>query len=572
MNNFKKFRVFKNAAGTPDSESWNMWYVEAMEQLVEIVQHLSQARSIDEIMVVVRKAARELMGADGATFILREGDFCHYAEENAIAPLWKGKRFPMHSCISGWVMLNSRPAIIADIYADPRIPADLYRQTFVKSLAMVPIRKNAPVGAIGTYWSQQREINEQQLTILEALANVTAVAMENVTLYTRLMEEDRRKNEFMAILAHELRGPLAPMSNALTMLQKGNLSPQRQGEAQDVIGRQLKQLVHLVDDLMDITRLTQNRIELRREETPLSGVIASAVETVRPQMQAKGQNLTVTLPEMLAPMEIDPVRLGQVFVNLLDNAVKYTPVGGAIVLEAQVNDEDDTLDISVSDNGIGIPATKLPQIFEIFSQVDSSIERAQGGLGIGLSLVRTLVELHGGKVTAHSDGENTGTRITVCLPLPVQPQATRNDDDEEEEEMSGTAATRVLRILVVDDNIEAAQTMVWMMEALGHDVRMAHNGPAAIQAATTFLPEVVLLDIGLPGMNGYDVCKAMRLIPALESAAMVAHTGWSQPEYRERSVEAGFNHHLVKPADLKAIEALLQEYETKGAQNGAMTV
>jgi PAS domain S-box-containing protein len=364
----------------------------------------------------------------------------------------------------------------------------------------------------------------------------------------QLAEADRRKNEFLAILAHELRNPLAPIRNGLQVLRLVK-EPAAQEQAREMMERQLGQLVRLVDDLLDISRISRNKLELRKARIALASVIENAVETARPLMESKGQKLTIALPPEPIYLDADLTRLAQVFWNLLNNSAKYTDPEGQIALTA--TSQSNEVVVTVRDTGIGIPAESLPNLFMIFSQVDHSLDRSQGGLGIGLALVKGLVEMHGGTVMAHSAGAGQGSEFVVSLPK--APDAER----EEKAPKSAAADSRRCRILVVDDSRDAAASLGMLLTLMGHDLRTAHDGLEALKLAEAFRPELVLLDIGLPRLNGYDTCRRIREQPWGEGMFIVAVTGWGQEDDRRRSREAGFNQHIVKPIDFAALEKLL---------------
>ena len=371
----------------------------------------------------------------------------------------------------------------------------------------------------------------------------------------KLAETDNRKDEFLATLAHELRNPLAPLRNALEILRLPTASAEIVSQAHEIMEHQLTQMVRLVDDLLDVSRITSGKIELRKERVELAAIVKSAVETSRPLIDAGGHKLTIALPEEPLWLDADPARIAQVLGNLLNNAAKYTRKNGRIQLSAERKEND--VIIHIKDNGIGLSADMLPRIFDMFSQVDSSIERAQGGMGIGLALVKNLVELHSGSVTAASAGTGKGSEFTVRLPLACAPDNAKSASSQKEELLPAKKGGGK-RILVVDDNESSAKTMGWMLELMfGHDVRISHTGANAIATAKSFCPDLVLLDIGLPGMNGYEVCHALRQEPALKNTKIVALTGWGQKEHRERSKEAGFDYHLVKPVTVDALQEVL---------------
>jgi signal transduction histidine kinase/DNA-binding response OmpR family regulator len=378
-------------------------------------------------------------------------------------------------------------------------------------------------------------------------------------LAAELAESDRRKTEFLATLAHELRNPLAPLSSGLQVMKLAASDPQTVDRTRGMMERQVNHMVHLVDDLLDIARISTGKVDLKKERIDLQTVIASAVETSMPLIEAGRHELSVHLPDEELMLEVDLTRVAQVVSNLLNNAAKYTPARGRIGLIAH-RDGGEVV-IAVSDTGIGIPPASMPTVFEMFTQVGRNMERAQGGLGIGLSLVRRLVELHGGTASAVSEGVGRGSTFIIRLPLlavqtapldvaaPAAPAAMAVLDDG--------ATDGSLRVLVVDDNIDAADTLAALLELGGHTIRVANDGYQAIEMARSFHPQVVFLDIGLPGMNGYEVARRLRETPGMERGILVALTGWGTREDRERSSEAGFDHHLTKPADMDAVESLL---------------
>ncbi len=369
-----------------------------------------------------------------------------------------------------------------------------------------------------------------------------------------LRDADRKKDEFLAMLAHELRNPLAPLCNALEIMRLAPGNPEAVRRAQEMMGRQVQQMARLVDDLLDVSRITLGKIELRRERLDLSAVVLSAVETSRPLIETARHVLTLVPPPQPLSVEGDPTRLAQVLSNLLNNAAKYTPEGGRICLIVERDGPQAV--VRVRDSGVGIPPEMLSHIFELFSQGDPSRPSAQGGLGIGLTLVRKLTELHGGSVEAHSDGPQKGSEFVVRLPLaPEPPEGQRPGASEGSAPRAATGPAH--RILVVDDNVDSAESLAMMLRLLGHDVHTAHDGPAALRAAAAFAPEMVLLDIGLPGMDGYEVARRLRTLPQVRGALLVAQTGWGQEEDRRKSREAGFDHHLVKPVDPAVLREVL---------------
>jgi PAS domain S-box-containing protein len=379
------------------------------------------------------------------------------------------------------------------------------------------------------------------------------LAVEDVTALREradeLAEVNRHKDEFLATLAHELRNPLAPIRNSVQYLGMKSLKEADVKTARDVIARQVTIMVRLIDDLLDVSRLSRNKLDIRKERVKLAAVVGSAVETSRPLIQQCGHELTVSLPPQPLYLDADPVRLAQVFLNLLNNAAKYTKRGGHIWLTAEQEGSDAV--VSVRDNGIGIPGDMLARIFDMFTQVDRSLERSQGGLGIGLTLVRRLVDLHDGSIEAHSNGLDAGSEFVVRLPLIQPPQEPPRGAGPRGTTLSGC------RILVVDDNKDSADSLKMLLRLKGNDIQTAYDGLEAVEVAESFRPELVLLDIGLPKLNGYDVARRIRQQPWGRDMVLVALTGWGQDKDRRRSQEAGFNFHIVKPVELDALEELL---------------
>ncbi|HEX3600792.1 MAG TPA: ATP-binding protein [Lacipirellulaceae bacterium] len=364
-----------------------------------------------------------------------------------------------------------------------------------------------------------------------------------------LLEADRRKDEFLATLSHELRSPLAPIRNALELIDGGAVDAHTQLEAAHVIRRQVDQLTRLVDDLLDISRITRGKIELRKQDVELAAVVNNAIETSRPSIEAADHELVVNLPNAPVLLHADSARLSQVFSNLLHNAAKFTPAGGRIELNAVCESRE--IIVSVSDNGVGICREALVYVFDMFRQVDHSLERSQGGLGMGLSIVRRLVELHGGTANAQSEGPNKGSQFTVRLPL-ADTKAT-----VAQVMPSAKAAPIKRRILVVDDNKDSGDTLSLLLRVKGHEVYTARDGLEAIDRAGEFTPEIILMDLGMPKLNGYEATRRIRETPNGKKMHIVALTGWGQASDIARSVEAGCTAHLVKPVDFAMLDNLL---------------
>ena len=367
-------------------------------------------------------------------------------------------------------------------------------------------------------------------------------------LAAELSEAHHRKDEFLATLAHELRNPLAPIRTGLQLMKLAG--PQNAEKVHSMMDRQVTQLVRLIDDLMDVTRISLGKFELRKERVQLADVLNSALETSRPLIERMGHQLTITLPKQSLIVDADMTRLAQVFLNLLNNAAKYSDPGGHIHMNVERQGSEAV--VTVKDTGIGIAADQLPRIFEMFTQLDHSLEKSQGGLGIGLTLVKTLVEMHGGRVEARSEGPGKGSEFVMRLPVAVEASRPQDSGNEAEQHVKSSH-----RILVVDDNRDGADSLSEVLRIMGNDTRTAYDGQEGVDVAGEFQPDVLLLDIGLPKLNGYEVCRRIRKQSWGKNIVLIAVTGWGQDDDRRRSKEAGFDHHLVKPVDPQALMKLL---------------
>jgi signal transduction histidine kinase len=375
-----------------------------------------------------------------------------------------------------------------------------------------------------------------------------------------LKEADRHKDEFLAVLAHELRNPLAPIRNAVEIMRRSSLTDPQLVWSRDVVERQVKHLTRLVDDLLDVSRITRGNINLSREPVAVSTIIARAIETIQPLIAEQRHELTVNVSDDVLEVEGDLTRLTQVLGNLLNNAAKYTDPGGRISVSAMRAGQD--VEIRVRDNGIGIPPELLPRLFQLFTQVDAAAHRAQGGLGIGLALVRQLVQMHGGSVTAYSDGPGSGSEFLIRLPLRAR-SGPALDTEFAPLAMADGAARSGHRILLADDNQDALESLAALLQCDGHEVHTAGDGAQALEVAAQCRPHVVLLDIGMPKLDGYEVARRIRAEPWGKAAVLIALTGWGQDEDRRRSREVGFDSHLVKPLDPEALSAMLSHLPTQ---------
>ena len=373
----------------------------------------------------------------------------------------------------------------------------------------------------------------------------------------QLLTESRRKDEFLAMLAHELRNPVAPIRNAALAIKLAKPGDSRVSWAADVIERQVTQPSRLIDDLMDVSRVTRGQIRLDAGPVDLTKAIAGGLETVQPTIQARRQELVPLLPPSPVMVHGDATRLAQIVSNIVHNAAKFTPEGGRILVALEQDGGEAR--IVVRDNGIGIRPDMLPRIFDLFTQADSTLERSQGGLGIGLALVRTLVEMQNGRVEARSDGPGRGSEFVVTLPL-LAGDAARSQDAESRADRPAPAGRR---ILVVDDNVDAAESLVAVLNELGHEVRMVTEGKRVMDVARGFQPDAVLLDISLPDISGYDLASELRRSPTFERVCLVALTGYAQEEHRRRSREVGFDYHCVKPLDLATLDRIIDGLDAR---------
>jgi signal transduction histidine kinase len=413
------------------------------------------------------------------------------------------------------------------------------------------------------------ELDRQQRLLARQRDEIKAKAYENARLLDEsrryaaaLQETDRRKDEFLAILAHELRNPLAPVRNGLQLLKMLPSADVAQN-IREMMDRQLSHLVRLIDDLLDVSRVSEGKINLRKELITVRSVVDAAIEATAHLIEAREHILSIDMPEQSLWVEADLTRLAQIISNLLNNAAKYTEMGGHI--ELSVRAEEENVTISVSDNGLGIPADMLTKVFELFTQVNDNLERSQGGLGIGLALAQRLVAMHDGKIDGESSGPGKGSIFHVTLPMAAAP-AQVIEAIRAPEAVASLALAAPLRVLVADDNEPSAKTMGWMLEMAGYDYMLAHDGIEALGMAQEKKPNVMLLDIGMPGMNGYDVCREVRKDPALKNVILIAQTGWGQERDRQRAREAGFDHHLVKPVRFEQLEALMSDIRSMIAQ------
>ncbi len=424
---------------------------------------------------------------------------------------------------------------------------------------VVPEILRAKVSVFAELYRKTRALERLNNELEERVRQRTA-ALEETT--AALREADKRKDEFLAMLAHELRNPLAPIRTAVQLLRLKELAEHQRARARDIIERQVEHLVCLIDDLLDVSRITRGMITLHREPVLVGAIVARAVETARPMIDARRHELTLDLPDDLITVEGDKTRLVQVVGNILNNAAKFTDAGGRITLK--VAREGRHAVISVRDTGIGIQPELVPRVFDLFMRAHVESDGGHGGLGIGLALVRRLVDLHDGTVTAHSDGPGHGSEFVVRLPLYTMVAAPVLDQPQHSDRL---AAIDCRRILIADDNHDAAEVLATLLGARGHDVRIVHDGVDALHVGASFKPDIVLLDLGMPKMDGYETARQIRQHPWGKGATVVALTGWGQQQDRDRSAAAGFDVHLVKPVTDSDLFHVLAAARPNGIQS-----
>lgn len=522
-----------------------------LHKRTEALAASERARYLSELNVKEGRIRLILENAKGYAFIVTDID--------GIVTEWEGDAFAITGWsseeaigksidliytpddrFSGYPLVELSVAALNGVATDKRWHLRKDSSRFYADGVLVPLKDSA--NQIHGYSKIFRDVTSEQLAT-EELHRLAA----------NLAESDRRKSEFLATLAHELRNPLAPIRNGLRILRVGEDGADSVTQTRDMMERQVNHMVHLVDDLLDISRISGGKIELKKESITIKDLITNAVETSTPFIAGGQHKLIMDVQDDSLSLYVDPHRVVQVISNLLNNAAKYTPPRGKINVRAAV--EDNELVLSVEDNGIGIPAESIPTIFEMFNQVERNRLHAQGGLGIGLALVRQIVEMHGGKVSVSST-EDIGSVFTIRIPIITYDNVSEVMPIQDEK-----ADSKSLRIMVVDDNVDAAQTLSLLLQYAGHTLFVAHDGYEAIKMAKGCKPHIAFLDIGMPGMNGYEAASAIRKIEGLENMILVALTGWGAEEDKNRSREAGFNNHIIKPPQIDAIESLLSSIQ-----------
>jgi signal transduction histidine kinase len=527
------------------------------------------ARELDEdrLMQLITEEACSLVGAAYGAFFYtvmasEEGAYALHVTSGIDAEAFRSFPMPRATALFGPTFRGEETIRLDDVTRDPRygrsgpLPAGHPKVTSYLA-APVVARTGAVLGGLFFGHPEPARFTAAHARLITGLSAQAAIAVENARLVRDLRESeertrlaDRRKDEFLAMLSHELRNPLAPIATALELMtMNGEAGAPRE---RAIIERQVGHLIGLVDDLLDVSRITRGKIQLRREPVELSSVVTSAIEMVSPLLEQRAHSLRVELPSRPLRVYADPIRLAQVLANLLHNAAKYTEPGGRVVIAA--DEDEDRIRITVSDTGVGIAPEMLPSLFDLFSQGEQSIDRSQGGLGLGLTLVKSLVGLHGGEVEARSDGPGTGSQFEIRLPHLSAEQAARPSSGPPVPGV--TAHGRGRRVLVVDDNQDAADLIADALRAAGFVVAVAHDGPSALEAAARVHPEVALLDIGLPLMDGYELARRLRQQED-DRLQLIAITGYGQDSDRARTRALGFAHHFVKPVDLQTLLASL---------------
>jgi PAS domain S-box-containing protein len=551
-----------------DSERRLAAEADALVKLNELSTRLWRSPGLNEGLDEILAAVIDLLGAEKGHIQLLDaaGSKLSIVAQRGFEPDFLeffGEVSASDDSACSRALRSGQRILIEDVEADgPDAPFRvLAHAAGYRSIISTPLMgaDGAPLGMVSSHFRLIRRPSEQELRRLDLYLRQASDFIQRCKLERELQQSeealrdaDRRKDEFLALLAHELRNPLAPIRYTLAANRKSGRTPEQRKRAEEIIERQVTHMSRLLDDLLDVSRITRNSLELKKNLTELTLVVGSAIETARPILDTKRHTLSVDLPKQAVRLEADAVRLAQVFSNLLINAAKYTDPGGQIQLRAHREGSD--IVVAVRDNGIGISTDMMPRLFAMFSQAQTALGRSEGGLGIGLSLVRGLVTLHGGSVEAHSDGPGCGSEFIVRLPAgtPVE------DPADIEAEADAPAVGAGMKILVVDDNRDAADACAALLELSGHHVQTAYTGRRALELAQSFRPHALLLDIGLPDLDGYQLAAKIRTAPWGRGIILIAVTGWGQEEDRRRAFDAGFDHHLTKPIAAETVESLLQ--------------
>jgi signal transduction histidine kinase/DNA-binding response OmpR family regulator len=535
-----------------------------LQRLASISSQLNAALEVEAVLRLLSEEARTLVGAgQSIASLVPEADWHRAVHAVALADPGQPAPYPVPNGTgpAADVCLGPRSARInADEVATPSraLPEG------ARGWLAAPLigRQGRNMGLVQLFDKPDDSFTEDDEAILIQLAQMASVAVENARFYQELRENDRRKDEFLAMLAHELRNPLAAIDGAVEVSRREALS-EHFDWSKDVIQRQTKQLSRLISDLLDISRINLGKIKLRTEPLDLGTIVDRAIEAVRPLIESAEHELVVSIEPGPLHLNADPARLEQVLVNLLANAAKYTPPRGRIEVDAHLDGTE--IVVAIKDTGVGIDPSMIFKIFDPFIQAEQAIDRAQGGLGIGLTLARRLVDMHDGTLSARSDGTGTGSVFTIRLPSSEAPAKPRQAAPRPARTTDGRPS---LRILVVDDSVDTARAMARLLGTAGYEVIATHDGLEAIAAARDQRPDVLLLDIGLPGLDGYEIARQVRREEALAGATLIAISGYSQDKDRRRSREAGFDHHLAKPVDYELLFSLLDAATRETSKSG----
>jgi signal transduction histidine kinase/DNA-binding response OmpR family regulator len=520
----------------------------------EAAAHLLTAADPDELIRGLFEKVSEPLGVDAyLSYVVESRDRLRLASYAGIRPdQARGiSELAFGQSISGAVAQRREYIHATNLTREAEQPMESAELPGVRACYCVPLLVNDRLmGTLAFVSCTKDEFAADEIDLLRTMSHYTTAAYERLQHIAQLSEADRRKDEFLATLAHELRNPLAPLRNVLAVMKRAHDDIGLIQQAREMMDRQVSQLVRLVDDLLDASRVSRNRLALHKSPVELAPILSGAIEAAGPLAEHAQVELIVTMPDESICLYADPVRLTQVFGNLLTNACKYTDPGGRVSVSAAR--QGDEVAIIVKDTGIGIPKDKLDSVFNMFSQVQSALERSEGGLGIGLTLVKRLVAKHDGSVEVRSDGPGCGSEFEVRLPvIEGTPQETPAAEEE--------TPAPVRRILVVDDNTDAATSLALLLKVEGHTTATAYEGLEALERAETFRPDVILLDIGLPRLDGYQVCRRIREQAWGRDIVVIALSGWGQEKDKLRSEDAGFDHHLVKPVDSAALKVLLRK-------------
>lgn len=528
-----------------------MGFDQDTKTLVQVIQDLSAAKSLSDITLLVRKAARKIAQADGVTFVLKDQDMCSYVDEDAIAPLWKGQKFPLNACVSGWAMIHKEPVIIEDIYQDTRVPIDAYSPTFVKSMAMTPIRQENPIGAIGTYWKDQHHPTSEQMELLQALANSASIAIENVGLYNslndginQLKKANQAKDEFLMNLSHELRTPLNAIIGWSEILTEDNSDKNQLSEGLQIILKNSNHQLHIVEDLMDSSRILVGRIHLKPVMVDLHQIVRQSIAGQQTIIMKK--NILVDMKTELnsATIKADPVRLRQIVDNIIVNALKFSFKNGKI--DVRLKKSGPNVELIVQDQGEGIDESLLPHVFERLKQGDESTTRKHGGLGLGLSIAKHLTEASDGQIKAESAGMGQGATFTVSFPLQefeLKPNLGIPLAN------TSSRALENIRVLVVDDDDDARQVAALALRNQGARVSMAGSVYDALHVDSPDHYEVIVCDLSMPEEDGFSFVKKIRQgqTPFQNHIPVLALTAFADQGTKEKALHDGFDLFLEKP-------------------------